>query len=334
MRKFGMWFLATGLVIGLVAGCGAPTSQNMKPKLNAQIETMTKQNYKSTATMTVQMDNNSQTYYVETWYESPDAYRIALGESANQINQVIVRNGSGMFIVSPSLQKVFRFNGDWAQNQGHIYLYTQILQQLTSGDKVSVKKDHGALNFDMPVTPANDVVTKEHVELNASTLQPKQVVLYDSENKAVVTLNFEKFETPAKFADADFNPNKVAESFGSKTTLASADTQPFGYMEPSITGLGDKMADLQEVNTNDYLLRYTGNHPFVLSEFRPAPGVSGVAGATLVDMYGIPAIYNGTEQAHQLTWVHNGVEFALTSDKLSMDEMKQIAITTVGSVGK
>lgn len=334
MRKFGLWFLAMGIVVGVVAGCGAPTSQNMKPKLNSQVEAMAKQNYKSTATMTVQMDNNSQTYYVETWYEGPDTYRIALGESADSINQVIVRNPNGMFIVSPSLQKVFRFNGDWAQNQGHIYLYTQILQQLASGDTLNVKKQHGLYNFDMPVTPANDVVAKEHVVLNATNLQPKQVVLYDSNGKAVVTLDFKKFETPAKFADADFNPNKIAASFNSKTTLASMDAQPFGYMEPGITGLGDKMADLQELGTNDYLLRYTGEHPFVLSEFRPAPGVSGVAGASLVDMYGVPAIYNGTEQAHQLTWVNNGVEFALTSNKLSMDQMKQIAITTIGSVGK
>ncbi|QQE78619.1 outer membrane lipoprotein carrier protein LolA [Alicyclobacillus sp. SO9] len=333
MRKIGGWLVATGIVIGLVSGCGAPSSQSMKPKLQSHVQAMTKQNYKTTATMTVQMDHSSQTYYIETWYESPDVYRISLGESPDKINQVIVKNKNGMFIVSPSLQKVFRFNGNWAQNQGHIYLYTQILQQLSSGDKVTVKKKNGLYQFDMPVSPANDVVTKEHVQLDAKTLNPKKVVLYDAENQAVVTIDFKKFESPAKFQTADFNPQKIAEGSGAKTTLASM-SQPFGYLEPTITGLGDKLSDMQEVSTDDYLLRYTGQHAFTLSEFRPTPGVAGIAGGELVDMFGVPAIYNGTEQAHQLMWIHNGVEFALTSDKLSMDQMKHIAITTLGTVGK
>ncbi len=121
MRKISGWILAMGLVVGLVAGCGAPSKNQVTSKLQTQAEKLETVNYQSEAKMTVQMDNGSQTYYIHTSYESPDVYKIELGDANKNINQVIVRNGNGMFVVSPSLQKVFRFNGNWAQNQGDIY---------------------------------------------------------------------------------------------------------------------------------------------------------------------------------------------------------------------
>ncbi|GMA57675.1 hypothetical protein GCM10025858_21780 [Alicyclobacillus sacchari] len=99
------------------------------------------------------MDNNVQKYFVRVSYESQDTYKIELGNAEKQINQIIVRNPSGMFIVSPALGKVFRFNGNWAQNQGQIYLYNQLLNQITAQKSVKVQKNGGVYSFDVPVTP-------------------------------------------------------------------------------------------------------------------------------------------------------------------------------------
>jgi outer membrane lipoprotein-sorting protein len=335
MRKFAGWVIATGLVVGLVAGCGiTPSKHNMVSKLQSEANKLDDQNYKSTAMMTVQMDNNSQTYYIETWFESPDVYLIKLGDANKHINQIIVHNKNGMFIVSPSLQKVFRFNGNWAQNQGHIYLYDQILQQIVDSKDLKMTKSGGQYTFTMPITPANDVVVKERVDIDSSTLGPKKVVLIDKDNTEVVTLEFKSFEKNVKYTTSDFDPQKLIAANSnpndSKTTMANTE---FGVIEPNQT-FGATLASEDTEDPESPLLRFTGENAFTLQEFRPVRGVLGLPQAEVVDLYGVPAVFTGTKDTHQLIWVNNGIEFALTSSKLSLDQLKQVAISTMGQVGK
>lgn len=330
MRKITGLVMATGLVIAIVAGCGAPSKDAMVGKLKAETQTLNQKNYTSTAMMTVQTDNSSQTYYIVTSYEGPDRYRIELGDSNKHINQIIVKNPNGMFIVSPSLQKVFRFSGSWAQNQGHIYLYDQILQQIIASDQVKVAQKGTNYTFEMPVTPSNDVVSKEQVELSKD-LKPQKVVLYDKSDHAVVLIDFKSFKTGVKFQNVDFDPYKLAANSAAKTSVI--DQSQFGYILPTDT-LGDKLDVAEPEQQDDYLLRYSGTHGFTLSEWRPNPEPDGLPSANLVDLYGVPAMEMTTGKSRQLVWLNNGVEFALTSANLTDAQMQSIAMSTFGQVGK
>jgi outer membrane lipoprotein-sorting protein len=334
MGKATGWMVAAGLVLALAAGCGTLTQRSVNTKLQSQVQTLADKNYKSVATMTVQMDNGVQTYYIETWYDSPDVYLIKLGDDAKNINQVIVKNRNGMFIVSPSLQKVFRFNGNWAQNQGHIYLYNQILQQILSGDHVKMKKSSGVYTFDMPVSPKNDVVSKERVIIDARSLHPRQVILFDDDNKAMVTIRFTQFKTGVRLSDPDFNPHKIANG-GTKQAMADISDSDFGYVQPSIAGLGDQLDGTIDGKSRDtVILRYGGEHAFTLTEQRPSQGESGLSEAQLVDLFGVPAMYDGSGDAKRLVWLHDGLEFWLTSKDLSLNQMETLALSTFSQVGK
>lgn len=323
------------VVAAVATGCGVTTKDNMVHKLQTEVQTLDVNNYKSTATMTVQMDNNPQTYYVETWFEAPDVYRIQLGDANKHINQIIVRNQNGMFIVSPALQKVFRFNGNWAQNQGHIYLYDQVLQQIIAGKDVKMSKAGDNYVFEMPVESGNDVVVKQRVEIAGGSLHPKRIVLYDKDNKPVLTVEYTSFQTGVKFdASNDFDPHKLVSDKKAKQTVAADQNIDFGYVEPGEM-FGDKLAAAypDEVN-NETVLRYTGPHSFTLDEWRPEAGVDGFASAQLVDLFGVPAMYTGDTDVHQLIWVNNGVEFALTSKNLTLEQMRRVAMSTLAQVGK
>lgn len=332
MRKAAGWVLAAGLVFGIIAGCStSPNKHSMVTKLQNEVKTLDSQNYRSKAMMTVQMNHTSQTYYIETWYDSPSIYRIALGDENKHINQIIVRNENGMFIVSPSLQKVFRFNGNWAQNQGHIYLYDQILQQIVAAkDNVKMNQNGGVYTFTMPVQ-SNDVVVKQAVDIDASNLHPKKVVLYDQGNKAVVTISFTDFEQNVKFnTENDFNPQKLVAD--AKSTMAPTGAET-GYIEPNEL-FGSTLTVVQPEEQDATLLRFTGSNSFTLEEFYPDKGVGAVPDGTMVDLFGVPGVLTGSDLAHQLIWVNNGREFSLTSSKLSVDQMREVAISTMGSTGK
>lgn len=334
MRKVTTVVLAVVLTGGIVVGCGlAPSEKSVTNKLATHAQQLDQQSYKSTAMMTVQMDNTSQSYYVETWYQSPDVYRIALGDQNKQIHQIIIHNDNGMFVVSPSLGKVFRFNGNWAQNQGHIYLYDQLLQQIIDGKEVSMTKKNGIYQFELPVTSTNDIVKTQRIQIDAKTLNPKQVQLLDAKKTEIVTLTFQSFTTGTKFQKSDFDPQSIlAADKSAKETMASAD-ESFGYITPDAL-YGDKLQETLQPSNTDIIMRFTGGKAFTLQEMRPQSGVAGMANASLVDLFGVPAVLSGTSNVHDLTWLNNGVEFSMTSAALSPDEMENIAISTMGQVGK
>jgi hypothetical protein len=244
---------------------------------------------------------------------------------------VIVRNGNGMFVVSPSLQKVFRFNGNWAQNQGHIYLYDQLLQQLSTDKNVKLAKQGGDYRFTLPATQGGDIVSRQEVTINAQNYQPKKVVLFDKDDTAIVTLEFTSFKTGVKYSNTDFDPHKIATS-STKATMANV-SDNFAWVAPDET-LGDSLDVERQDSATSALLRYTGDHTFTLAESIPGPGVAGVPAGELVDLYGVPALYYGSNDSHQLTWLNNGYEFSLSSGKLSLEQMKAVAISTFGQVGK
>jgi outer membrane lipoprotein-sorting protein len=335
MRKITTVVLALGLIGVFVAGCGPTSEKSVASKLETHAQNLDATNYKSVATMTVQMGDSAQSYYVETWYDSPNQYRIALGDANKNIHQIIVHNANGMFVVSPSLGKVFRFNGNWAQNQGHIYLYDQTLQQIASAKDVKMSKSGSDYSFEMPVQPASDVVVRQRVQMDAKTFKPQTVTLLDKDSHAVVTLTYKSFDTNVSFKNEDFNPESlISQGKPTKATMSTEGDSSVGYIDADGKAIGSTLSTVLEKSKTDTMLRYSGEHGFTLEEFRPGSGVDGLPNSSsVVDLYGVPAIYTG-DAAHQLIWMNNGVEFALTSNNLTLDQMKSVALSTFGQVGK
>lgn len=363
MRRFTGMALVAGVIVAVVAGCGIlPSSENMSTKLKTEASTLEQSNYQSTAMMTVQMDNSSQSYYIETAYEAHDTYRIKLGDANGKINQIIVRNQNGMFIVSPNLKKVFRFNGNWAQNQGHIYLYDQILQQLAQTKNLKpMKSSKTGYTFEIPAAAGNDVVTKEQVTLTKD-LHPKTVVLFDQSGKAIVRIDFKTFKTNVKFQQTEFDPNHLVGQGAAKAAMASATgnggqaatttsgiTGNFGNSGSSVISPTSGTSDIgyvvpsQILNDTLYkdlpsptgrLLRYMGPHDFVLSESAATPSQNSFPFAQMVDLFGVPAVYTDIGSDKALVWLNNGMQFMLSSKQMNLSQMEQVAISTMGQVTK
>lgn len=362
MRRFTGMALVAGVIVAVVAGCGIlPNTENMSAKLKTEASTLEQSNYESTAMMTVQMDNSSQSYYIETAYEAHDTYRIKLGDANGKVNQIIVRNQNGMFIVSPSLKKVFRFNGNWAQNQGHIYLYDQILQQLAQAKNLKpTNSSNSGYTFEIPASTGNDVVTKEQVTLTKD-LHPKTVILFDQSGKAVVRIDFKTFKTNVKFQQVEFDPNHLVGQDAAKATLATVGgngsqaagtgtsqtpgnsgagvtspttttTTDMGYVVPSKIFNDTLYKDLP--SPTGRLLRYMGPHDFVLTESVAQPSQNAFQFAQMVDLFGTPAVFTDIGNDKQLVWLNNGMQFMLSSKQMNLSQMEQVAISTMGQVTK
>ena len=67
--------------------------------------------YKAKAKMTIQTGSDPQVYNVEIWHKTFPVPGLS-GKSEKDQNQVILRNANGVFVLTPSLNKSFRFQSD------------------------------------------------------------------------------------------------------------------------------------------------------------------------------------------------------------------------------
>ncbi|MFD2172087.1 DUF4367 domain-containing protein [Tumebacillus lipolyticus] len=325
--------LVTVLVLSLaLVGCGKKDQETVMKDLTSFKESL--KSYESKATMTVSAHNSQQKYYIETWYMAPNYYRIALGNDPKDITQVIVKNDDGIFVVSPQLKKSFRFKGDWAENQGHIYLYHAAIDRILKSKSLTYDAAEGKMSFRMKMEPENPLVATQQVILNEKNLYPMQVALFDKNDKSVLSVDFDSFTTGVNLKKENFTADAAMALAPADAKPVMAGAKDFGIIEPRYLPEGVKMLETQETQ-NSVMLRFAGNDPFTIIEQRPAAQDSVLRDGEIVDLWGTTAVLSEVEggQTRSMHWFHNNVEFSLTG-KLPVAEMVRVAQSMIGTVGK
>lgn len=328
-RKKWTGFVLTLALGAILAGC-APlgSAQTIKSIQSVQNNLSS---YKTQATMTVRLQDAVQRYFVETWYRSPDQYRIALGNDARDISQIIVHNAQGIYIISPSTKKVIQFQGDWAEKQGQLYLYHILLNRILSVQNPDIARKDKLLTFTLPADSVSPLVSTQRIVLDEGSFAPRQVVLYGKDKQAVITVDYLSFQKGVTFNANAFTPDQA-------TTLKSFDMpvssieEGFGVIDPSWVPQGDDVASETE-SAGIVFVRYGGPYPFTLAETRPDGQSIDVGQGSLVTLYGLPAVMTGTGPLHQLYWFNHGVEFQLTSS-MPVSDLVHVAESTVETMGK
>ena len=102
--------------LSILTGC----SKNKEYKVNDVVEHLEKLNsYSLTSTMTIHKDDKTLSMDIAVDYLSPTYYKVVFGKNNEQI---ILKNDKGVFVLTPDLNKEFKFDGSWPNNSSHAYL--------------------------------------------------------------------------------------------------------------------------------------------------------------------------------------------------------------------
>ena len=99
----------------LLAACGKKDAAAVVKDLN---EVVGDGKLPGAGVMTLHTGETPQQYKVEVWHQKPSYYRIALTNAKKDVTQIVLRNDEGVFVLTPSQNKSFRFQSDWPDNQG------------------------------------------------------------------------------------------------------------------------------------------------------------------------------------------------------------------------
>lgn len=302
-------------VLLLLSACGAPTKEDIVSDIMEKVKNA--EGYKAKAVLEVQAGKEKQSYNVTIWNQKHTYYRVHLSSLTNKHSQTIVKNKSGIYVMTPTLGKSFKYENNWPENSSQSYLFESLAADIQADGEATFKETKNYYVFETKTRYTNSkMLPRQQIAFDKKSLTPAVVKVMDKNKKVIISVVFKKMDLNPKFKKGDFDQKKQAI----KETAGSGNEE-FPVYYPSVTQ-GAKLVEEAEID-DKVVLTYDGKKPFTLIEKQPmSTGEKLVtASGTFADM-GFAA---GESANGSLTWVYNGIEFMIASDVLTQGEMELIA---------
>lgn len=201
MKNFLKIFFLISIFSLVIVGCGIKNADNIIDKIRDKIEKSN--SYYVEGTMEIINNEDTYTYDVTVSYKKDDYYKIDLVNTLNNHEQVILRNDDGVYVVTPSLNKSFKFQSDWPYNNSQIYLLSSIMEDLSEDeDRLFKTKDNGYYFQSSVNYPNNKSLVKQNVYVD-SKMKITKVEVVDDEGNVQISMKFDKIEYNKDF-DKDY----------------------------------------------------------------------------------------------------------------------------------
>ncbi|RLQ93175.1 LolA family protein [Falsibacillus albus] len=335
-RTFLVLIVAISAILALSA-CGTKTQEDVIKDLNQKLGDL--KGYKAHAKMTLQMGNEPQTYNIDVWHNQPDYYRVNLKNAQRDQSQMILRNKDGVYVLTPALNKSFKFQSDWPENSSQAYLYESLVKDIIQDKnaKFSVKDNYYVFETKTRYQNSKMLPTQE-IKLNKRNLAPVSVKVMDTDHNPLVTVEFSKVEFNASFDKDAFDTNKNMTGAQLEVPVdASVNGKEFKVQYPTADIGNVSLIEQKDIDTGTgkrIVLTYGGDKSFTLVEEKAkvvsTAMVSTEASGKIVDLgFTIGAMTDAS-----VRWTYNGVDYMLASKDLSADEMMKVARSVQGNMVK
>ncbi|MCO7177155.1 outer membrane lipoprotein carrier protein LolA [Sporolactobacillus kofuensis] len=324
------------MLMAFLTGCGTKSEKDVINDLNKKYENMN--SYKTNAVMTFQHNGKKQIYQVNITYKKPYYYKVALSDGNKENKQMILRNPDGVFVLTPELNKSYRFDSNWPNNRSQAYLFHSLAKDILNDPNPGFTAKDNHYIFNTKTNYSTSQLANQSIVLKKD-LTPEKVQIKDKDQNVVVTVQFKSFDVNPSIDNKTFDVKQnmtAARISKTQTTSAANRGSSFKLLNPTAVLSGTKLASVNPEITSigdRYVLKYGGKKPFTLIESKSQSSVSSVP--TLAT--GSPENLGfaiGSSGEHSLSWSYGGTDYYLASDQLTQSELVTIAQSVNGTVTK
>lgn len=242
-------------------------------------------------------------------------------------------------VLTPSLNKSFKFQSDWPYNNSQVYLIESIIDDIKNDSERSLVSNDSGYIFTTDVNyPNNRKLVKQIVTFDKD-YNLKSVSVVDENDISQMKMTFQTIDTsPDGITSDTFDLNKIMGSNNNETTENTPDENKTTEEEQETATLDDivyplyipsgtVLANSEKINKTDgerIIMTFEGEKPFLLVE----ETASIEEEFQIVPTYGEPYLLIDTVGAltdSSITWSSNGVDYYLVSDVMSQQELIDIA---------
>lgn len=321
-KKFLILIITLALIF---TGCGKYDEKDVIKDLSKKINKS--DSYEITGNLEITNNEDTYQYSVTVAHEKDNNYRVSLINKANNHEQIILKNDEGVYVITPELNKSFKFQSDWPNTNSQIYLLESILNDIKNDENKTFEQTKDGYIFVTKVNyPNNARLIKQRVILDKD-LNFKKIEVLDNNSASQMIMTFDKVDLKSNFNDDYFKLDSIIEKIDAKeeTTTQSnvIDNIIYPLYIPTGTTLSDKET-IEKTNGERVILTFDGEKPFLLVE-----ETSNIEKEfSIVPTFGEPYLLTDTIGAltnNSLTWSSNGIDYYIVSDVMSQIELIEIA---------
>ncbi len=313
------------MVLLLVSGCGKNSETSVINDLEKKINKASA--YKVTGVLEIVNNDEVYTYDVEVSYKKNNNYRVSLTNQANNHTQVILKNSDGVYVLTPALNKSFKFQSDWPYSNSQVYLLKSLINDIKDTKDRGFKDVKSGYSLSTKVNyPNNSKLVKQTIELDKNG-DLKKVSVYDSNNIICMTMTFDSIDYSPTFKKDYFNLDSVISTYSISEEEVKETTMIDDTIYPLVIPNGTKLVSEEKIKKDvgdRIIMTFDGDKPFLLVEETAVVEDE----FTVIPTYGEPFQLMdtlGVMTNNSLTWTSNGIEYYIVSDVLNQNELVEVA---------
>lgn len=281
--------------------------------------------YHMEANMELSANEETRSYFVTTDYqkkEDKDYFRVSMLDKNINQTQIMLKNDEGVFVLTPLLNQVYKFKGDWPLNNPKPYLYHSLLGTFDSDHEVK-KMDDGYLLSGPASYPNSPDWVKQEIKFSTD-FKPLWVDIKDEDNNVLGKVTFTAVDFTPKYSGDYFSVEENMKK--AREQIDVEDTTGLTFDDLPLMPSGDCQATLDDKTVSSvngqsvYILSFGGKQSFTM--------VQGIAQKydemkiIDVDMEYIETV-NGVafKDGNRITYQKNGVTYDIYSSAMSVSDI-------------
>lgn len=359
MKKIAV--LAVSLML-ILSGCGKKSTEDLVGKFEKSINGA--KSYILKGNMEILSNEETFTYSLEVGFLKDDYYKVTLVNQTNNHEQIILKNQDGVYVVTPTLNKSFKFQSEWPKNSSQSYILSSILEDIKNDSEMTLEEqDKGYVIKTKVNYPNNSELTYQKIYFTKD-MNLEKVEVYNNEDIVNIKVTFSSINLKGGLDENDFaledlidmteetkkeetkeenkeenkdNTNKEEQQDSKQETEKEncaneeCDTKSSNILDTIIYPLyipsKTYLTNSEKIDTengNRVILTFAGEKNFVLIEELANTSKE----FEVIPVYGDPIMLSDTiaaKSASSMYWTSEDVSYYLTSNNLTIEEMVTIA---------
>lgn len=288
------------------------------------------ESYKVTGKLYSVFPTGTKESLITVYFQKPEMYRVEIDNETNGDKQIILKSGSDVFVLLPSVNKSFKLKSGWPINSSYSYLLQSISKDYVNDDDKLIKEEEDVTKVEMKVKLfENAAASKEVVTFSNETGLPTEVSIFDDTNNLMSRFVFLNIEQ---------NPKLDSTLFKKQDTLTSS-TEIFNSIEynrektyptfyPVDTKLEHEKTYSNELNERTYIMTFGGSQNYTIIEQEVLKSETKKTAYVDGDIYilGDAVSIIGTSS---LTFFQSGMEYTVASTEVNMYDLIKMAYSLI-----
>lgn len=325
MKKFILLLIS----VFLLTGCGKVDEEELVKNFKEQVESS--KSYIAQSSMEIYNGEDTFEYDIKVYYMDDDYFKVDMVNTLSNHEQVILRNDGDVYVVTPSLNKSYKFESEWPYNSSQSYILNSLVRDMENNKIMEFKEEENGYSLKVGVDyPNNNNLEYERLYFDKK-MNLNMVAVYDAEDIMAIKVTFNKIDYKANLKKSDFDVENLIDENCCSGIVDDDATEETSTLDeivyPLYVPANTFLKNRETVSTEDgerVILTFNGDKNFVLIE-----EVANVSEEfEIIPVYGDPLMLSNTIGAlstNSLSWSHNNVDYYLASNDLSTSEILSIA---------